>query len=663
MSATSVFLIMFVIFAAILVGAGIYSKRWVSESSDYILAGREVSTLINIMGVCAIGFAGTTIALAPGFTVFAGFQASAAWSLIYCICGLMLFGLLYANFIRRCGAQTLPEYLEMRYNGTVRSVVSITSVIGMAGILANNIVSCANTIVGFTGWNATVVIAVIFLIIISFTFISGLWAATITDFFQVCIGVVAVPLLLALVTKRFGGFDAINAVWKGGNFVSAGISGVSLPAAKLTYPSVLNFFILFAAALVWGNNYYWMKVASCRSEKVAKKSFLLAGLILICVFCLPLGLVGAYAGAFFPDKFALGGGTLAHTAAYGVIVKIFVPVLGSFFVIGAVAASISTASTAALGASAVATRDIYQRLINPKSDTRQTLKASKFIMVAIGVLTWILCQFPGGPTYLFAFANCWLVPPAILLGLGAVWPRFNSRGALWGALCGMATMTFFTLIGDVLKIFIVGQYIYLATLGFIVTLLVSVAASLTAKPKYYGEAGWERVPTDINREDVTLNETDLRVLKLISLGHLYMSDLTDTLGVDSKASGASVETLDRGGYIVRAGMSGSKFYTFSITEKGTATLPALSGTEAELAKEGLSPLYAELLDIVKNHPEQQAEFSRKHNIKSMHMAAISSHLTRRGYIAEEGLFKRSLRITEKGSAAVSRYSASRQAGW
>ena len=657
MSSTTIFLIMFVTFSAILVGAGVYSRRWVSESSDYILAGREVSTIINTMGVCAIGFAGTTVALGPGFTIFAGFKVSAAWSLIYAVGGLLLFGLLYASFIRRCGAQTLPEYLEMRYNGTVRSVVSITSVIGMTGILANNIVSCANTIVGFTGWNSTLVISAIFLIIICFTFISGLWAATITDFFQVCIGVVAIPLLLGLLMNRFGGIDAINAVWKGGDFINAGISGLTVPTFKLTYPSILNFVILFAAAVVWGNNYYWMKVASCRNEKVAKKSFIIAAIVLTVVFFLPLGLIGAYAGAFFPDKFALAGGTLPYTSAYGFIAKIFTPILGSFFIIGAVAASISTSSTAALGATAVATRDIFQRLISPNADAKQTLMASKFIMIAIGLLTWALCQFPGGPTYLFAFANCWLVPPAILLGLGVIWPRFNSRGALVGALSGMATMVTFTVLGDVLKVFMIGQYIYPATLGFIVTLVAAVAASLTAEPKYYGKPGWERIPTSANREIVKLDETDLKVLALINLGHLYMSDLTDTLGVDSKTSGAVIEKLDRGGYIVRAGMSGSKFYAFSITEKGIAALPSLLGAEAEMAKKGLNPVYVELLDIVMNHPDHQAEFVKRHAIKSMHMAAISSHLTRQGYVIEGGLFKRKLRITNKGIDVVAQFTA------
>ena len=62
-------------------------------------------------------------------------------------------GLLYSNFVRRSGAQTLPEFLEMRYDGHTRSVVAITSVIGMCGIMANNVVSSVDNIAAFTGWN------------------------------------------------------------------------------------------------------------------------------------------------------------------------------------------------------------------------------------------------------------------------------------------------------------------------------------------------------------------------------------------------------------------------------------------------------------------------------------------------------------------------------
>lgn len=653
MSANVIFTLIFIVFCAFLLSAGLISKRWVKESSDFVLAGREISVPINMVGVIAIGFAGTTVTLAPGFTIQYGLTGGLAWGGIYSICGLLLFGLVYSNFIRRSGAQTLPEFLEMRYDGKTRSVVAITSVIGMCGIMANNVVSSVDNIAAFTGWSRLLITVVLFAIIIVFTFVSGLWATTITDLFQVLIGVIVVPTTFFLLLNRFGGIDAITANWSAGSFASQGFVG-TIPGMKLTYPSIFNFIICFAVALVWGNNYYWMKVANCRSEKVAKKSFVLAAILLLVIFMIPLCLIGGFMGAFYPDELTLNGGTILPTGTYGFVARTFVSLFGSLVVISAVAASISTASTSALGASAVANRDIYQRIINPNADAKKSLKMSKIIMLIIGVVTFVLCQFPGGPTYLFAFANCWLVPPAILLGLGAIWPKFNSKGALIGAISGMSAMVLFTIL-DLTKIFSIGQYVYLATLGLVVTLVAALIGSLFGKPKYYGEAGWERVPTAANRKDVTLGDTEKEILSMLRIGHCYMSDLTDSLGVDSKTSGEAIETLDQGGYIVRESLSGSGFYTFSITEKGLAVLPQMSEKEAAMAKDFLCPLYVDLLKTVQDSPASQAEFVQKNQIRSMRMSAICSHLTRRGYVVEGGLFKRKLRLTEKGRKAVAQY--------
>lgn len=40
-------------------------SEWVKETDDFIIAGREIGFLINMLGVVAIGFAGTSITLAP----------------------------------------------------------------------------------------------------------------------------------------------------------------------------------------------------------------------------------------------------------------------------------------------------------------------------------------------------------------------------------------------------------------------------------------------------------------------------------------------------------------------------------------------------------------------------------------------------------------------
>lgn len=655
MNVQVVFSIFFIVFAAIMVGAGVISKRWVSDTSDYILAGREVSLLINIMGVAAIGFAGTTVALAPGYSILYGIKGSLIWGCIYAALGLIVYGQVFSNFIRRCGAQTLPEYLEMRYDSKVRSVVACGTIVGLCGILANNIVSCAGIVSSYVGWPQWVVIALAFAIILCFTYISGLWAATITDFFQVTVGIIAIPVFLGLLMQKFGGMDFLQANWGGASVWAEGISGGSMPVMSFKYPSALTFFLLFGAALVWGNNYYWMKIASCRNEKIAKKSFTLAGILLIVVFMIPLAIIGAYAGATMTEIFTLGGGKVPPTAAYGALAGIFPPVISSFFIIGSVAASISTASTSALGATSTATRDIYQRIINPKADAKKTLKASKIIMLLIGILTWALCYFPGGPTYLFAFANAWLVPPAVLLCFGAIFPKFNSNGAFWGVLAGMITMAVFTLT-ELMNIFTVAKYTHLALIGFVVTIVVGLIASCMKPAKYYGQEGWNNRVSEGNREKINLGKRDKQILSLIRDGHKYMADITDALGVDSKTSTESIERLDLGGYIERAGLMGSKFYEFNITAKGNEVLPQLDKAEEEMNKVGLNKVYVGLLRCADASPEKVAQYIKELQWKSLKISSVTSHLTREGYIIEKGLFKRKIEVTAKGKDAVKKFS-------
>ncbi|MEL7647336.1 MAG: sodium:solute symporter family protein [Sedimentibacter sp.] len=644
-----------VIFVALLIGAGFIAKKWVSDSDDFIIAGREISTPINTLAVVAIGFAGTSITLAPGFSVLYGVRGGIIWGVIYSIAGLMVYANIFSSFIRRSGAQTLPEYFETRYNGKVRGLIAVTSVIGMCGILANNVVSLSSIVSGYTGWPITIITGAAFLVILIFATMSGMWATTITDFIQVSIGTIAVPVFLGILVNKYGGFEFFES-WKGGNWVNTGLAGATMPMLTLKYPSALTFAILFGTALVWGNNYYWIKMASCRNEGVAKKSYTIGSIYLIIVFMIPLSLIGIYAGTVMPEVFALAGGKVAHTAAYGVIAKVIPPALGSLFIVGACAAALSTASTSAMGATSTATRDIYKRMINKDASPTATLKASKVSMTLIIAATWVMTFFPGGPTYLFAFANAWLTPPAVLLLLGAFWPRFNAKGAYWGVLSGMVTMVALTVL-ELTKIFVIGQWTHMAIVGFLVSLVVGVCAALSSPANYYGKADWNIKAGNSNRIDVKLDEFDLKVLSMIRNGHQYLADISDGLSVDAKISNLSIERLDQGGYIERAGLKGSKFFTYNITEKADAVLPKLDETDSKLLEDYLNTKYLKFIEMAKNNPEKIGLFAKEFNMGSLQMSSMISHLTRRGYIKETGMFKRQVEITDKGNSILQKYAA------
>ena len=650
-----IFAVYTVIFVALLIGAGFVAKKWVSDSDDFILAGREIGTTINTLGVVAIGFAGTSITLAPGFSVLYGVKGGIVWGVIYSIAGLMVYANIFSNFIRRSGAQTLPEYFETRYNGKVRGLIAITSVIGMCGILANNVVSLSSIVSGYTGWSIPIITGAAFLVILIFATMSGMWATTITDFIQVSIGTIAVPVFLGILVNKYGGFEFFEG-WKGGNWLNTGLAGATMPMYTFKYPSALTFVILFGTALVWGNNYYWIKMASCRNESVAKKSYTIGSIYLIVVFMIPLSLIGIYAGTVMPEVFALAGGTVAHTAAYGVIAKVIPPALGSLFIVGACAAALSTASTSAMGATSTATRDIYKRMINKDATPAATLKASKVSMALIIVATWVMTFFPGGPTYLFAFANAWLTPPAVLLLLGAFWPRFNAKGAYWGVLSGMVTMVALTVL-ELTKTFVIGQWTHMAIVGFLVSLIVGVCASLTAPASYYGKTDWDIKAGKNNRVNVKLDEFDLKVLTMIRNGHQYLADISDGLSVDAKVSNLSIEKLDQGGYIERAGLKGSKFFTVNITEKSNEVLPKLNEVEGRLMEDYLNSKYLKFIEMAKNNPEKIGLFAKEFKMGSLQMSSMISHLTRRGYIKEKGMFKRQVEITDKGNLILQKYAS------
>lgn len=653
MSKEVTFLIFFAVFAGILTYAGWITRKWIADSSDFILAGREVSMLINIFGVAAIGYAGTSIALAPGFAVTYGFWGSMSWSFIYSIGGVALYGVIFAKFIRSCGAQTLPEWLEMRFSRQVRLIVTIGSIFGLTGIMANNVVSLAAVITGYVGWPLWLSISLCFLVILMFSYFSGLWAVTLTDFIQMIIGLIAIPIFVCVLIGRFGGTEYLAANWPGPDFWTAGFTGQTMPIWSLKYPSVLTFILLFAAFLVWGNTYYWLRIASCRSERAAKDSFVWAGVLLVTVIYVPLALIGLYAGASAPKVFAPVG-KLPNVAAYGFMMKDLPAFLSSFLLIGALAASISTAATAHIGATSTAVRDIYQRVFRPAATAQELLKPSKVILLVLGGLVWLLSYYPGGPIYLFAFATAWLGPPSILIMLGMVWPRFNDTGALLGVICGMGVMAGLTFT-ELMKIYSISPVMHIGVAGMLATLIPAIIGSFAGRAKYYGENNWNKDPQLGSREDIALTPADLQILELLRCGHVTMAEITDALQVDSRISNAGIERLDRGGYLRRRSLIGASFYAFDITPKGLAALPQLAPDLDALAKDGLKPLYVKLLRFVSEAPEKLPDFVRQENLASLEVASAISHLVRLGYLREGGLWRRSLYITDQGRAVLARH--------
>lgn len=650
MEFNTVFLIYFALFLLLLLYGGWITRKWVTDSTDYLLAGREVSLLINTFGVAAIGFAGTIITLGPGLALTSGFWGSFGFGFAYLIGGLALYGLIFAPYIRRCGAHTLPEWLEMRFDSRTRLLVTITTILGLLGIMANNVVSMAIVVTGFTNWSLIWTLTAIFFVFLLFTYIGGFWAVTLTDFMQMCIGLIALPVLLISLMTVFGGLDFLTNHWPSEtSYWTHGITGEQLPILSWKYPSLLTFVVLFSCFLVWGNNYYWLRVSSTRSERTAKWSFVLAAVLLAVVIYLVLTLTGLYAGAAFPDTFAPVG-DVSPMAAFGVVLKALPIGVAAFALIGALAASISTSTTALIGASSTAVRDIYQRHVRPHAHPRELTTTSKVITMVLGLLVWLLCFYPGGPLYLFAFSTAWLGPPSVLVLLGMWWRRTTKTGAFYGALFGIVVTAVFSLL-ELLNIFSIEQYTHVGVVGLFVTLITTVAVSLVTEPKYYGRKSW-KLEGEAGEAILDVSEEEKEILALIASGYHTMAEISDMMGIDSAVSNSLIEQLDQKRLIVRESYTGPGFYTFRLTPAGQKLI---EDKQTILFQEQVNLNDLVVLQKVKEGVEAFRRYVQENELDSLRVSVILSKLIRLGYLTEGGIWRRTIRVNEKGNTLLQKY--------
>lgn len=647
MSFNNVFLLFFIAFVAILLLGGWVTRKWVTGSNDYFIAGREVGLLVNIFGVAAIGFAGTIITLGPGLAIMTGFWGSFGFGLIYGIGGLALYGIFFAPYIRRSGAHTLSEWLEMRFDQRTRTLVTVATILGLLGIMANNVMSMAIVTTSFTGWSLLGTLSVIFGMFLLFTYVGGFWAVTLTDFIQMCIGLVALPMLLFTLISKFGGFQFIGSGWPGsGSYWTSGIADGKLPFLSLSYPSGLTFIILFACFLVWGNNYYWLRVSSTRSERTAKLSFVFGALLLVFVPILILALTGLYAGSALGDQF-LPYGTVEPMAAFGVVLKVLPVVVAAFALLGALAASISTSTTALIGASSTAVRDLYQRYYRPQATSKELTLPSKLITLGLGLIVWLLCFYPGGPLYLFAFSTAWLGAPSILVFLGMWWKRTTKQGAFYGAVVGISATAVFTIL-DLTKLFSISQYTHVGVVGLVLTVLTTVIVSLLSTPEYYVNQKQGSVSS------ISLTPEEKKVMTFIHYGYNTMAEISDMLGVDSSVSNRIIEQLDQRKLIYREKYTGPGFYTFH-NSADVAVESFLESAKTPLDEVQLTLEDYAFLEKMAEGETALNQYVLQQNLDSLKASTILAKLIKQGYLKESGLWRRKVSLSDSGRAIVSKY--------
>lgn len=467
-------------FFAAMIYVGVRTQNWIESASDFLVSGREINGLIIGFGMAAIALAGSIVSAIPEFVADYGYFPAQLYMLGWVVV-ICLFGILMGPIIRRTGVYTTSEWMEQRFNRKTRAMTAVGTVLASVALTAAQFVGIGAILAVVTDapfWQTTLFIAVATFV---YMYFGGLWAVTVTDVLQYIIGATALVLTVGWLTVTLGDFG-----WLSENIPEstqllalAGTGEVSLVGLGFQNPVTWT---LGWAALVIGNQYYWIRIVSARSERDSRRGPVLAGAMALLLGPI-IALLGLYAFAQFGSPEAAGYDIRGIAGLFILQLPVGIDAL---LLVSLLAAVMSTVSTTVIGATTIFMRDVWEPLRGTPAGSEEVIGPSRVFTVGFGVASWLLAAvWTGSAALLLALGWAFVGPMASVVLLGLFWKRTTGTAAFLGILFGVVSVILWQPTG-------LAEFAHPTWPGIFVPAVVTVLISLVTEPPYYGKRGWEK---------------------------------------------------------------------------------------------------------------------------------------------------------------------------
>jgi len=366
--------VLLIVYAGLMVGVGAYVTRRVRGSGDFFVASRSLpgSMVLVTMLAANIG-AGSTVG-ATGLAYQHGL--SAWWWSGSAAIGCLVLGLFVAPRMHRLAGEhrffTVGDFLEWRFDRSVRVVISAVLWLGTLALLAGQLLAMAWAFEVIAGLPRVAGALLAALVLVLYFSGGGLLASAWVNLLQLVTLLLGFTLALPFAWTAAGGWAGLRAAAGPGaapgygSFTGMGTAGV-LGLAVVFVPS---FFV--SPGLV-------QKTFGARSPSAARWA--------------SLGNAGALAlFAFVPAVFGMAmravepGLTNPELALPRLTIDVLPPWVGGLALAALFAAEISTADAVLFMLSTSLSRDLFQAVLRPKATDVELLRVGRLAAVAGGTL-------------------------------------------------------------------------------------------------------------------------------------------------------------------------------------------------------------------------------------------------------------------------------------
>ena len=426
-----------VLYYVVVVGIGVWSmRRGASDDLEgYLLGGRNVGPLVTALTLQSTAMSGFMFLGAGSLAYTQGYWAFwyVAGDLGGGVLSLSVIGRRMRKLSHMMGSLTAIEYLENRYpSPATRMIAASLSVFLLAAYVLAQFIAGGKGLELVTGLPYPVALLVALTVIIIYTFLGGYLAVAYTDFFQSLVMIVGVVWILGAALIHVGGLSAANAA-----IAEIDPTLLSVWGRDLGYHGQWG--VVVGAVLVFSIGYMgWPHVVTRHMAMAQPKTARLAGAYATAwnlIFVSSPYLVGVLAIIILPnlEDPELAIFQVAHTLLPAAVTGIVMAAI--------MAAIMSTADSLLLQTGSIASRDLYERFINPKASDKEMVMVSRGLVLAIGVAGYFIALVqPPAVFDIVIFATSILssaFAPAFICAVW--WKKANTPGAIASMVTGALT--------------------------------------------------------------------------------------------------------------------------------------------------------------------------------------------------------------------------------
>ncbi len=357
---------------------GVWAARRVKNTSDYLLAGRQLPFYLSTATVFATWFGSETLLGASSEFAEKGLLGVIEDPFGAALC-LILIGLFFARKLYRMNLLTFGDFYRIRYDRTTELIASFFLVISYFGWVAAQMVALGIMLNLISGISLLTGIFIGSLVVVIYTFLGGMWSVSITDFLQTIMIIFGLVFVTYLTVQKLP-FALVTETLPADFF--------NFSPEKTGVTSWLNYAAMWITIGLGSipQQDVFQRVISAQSEKVAVWSSYAAGLLYLTVAMLPLVLT-LYARVLYPEF--LNGDPQLLLPHF--IMETASPVVQVLFFGALISAIVSTASGATLAPAAILSENILKPFYRQITD-KQLLRLSRICVLLVSAVSLILAS-------------------------------------------------------------------------------------------------------------------------------------------------------------------------------------------------------------------------------------------------------------------------------